>query len=645
MANFYDDNDDLKFYLERGIDWTTLVDLSEHGGPNPDGHASVAEAQEFFREVLTLVGDFAANEIAAHSLELDAAHPRLEDGEVVYPEPMNRVLEGLSELEMNGLTLPRELGGMNAPILLFQLQTEVLSRADVSIAAHHGFHGGIALAALAYAIEEGSATFDPETKTFTDVRFREVIDTILAGEAWGSMDITEPDAGSDMAALRCRGEQDKDGNWFVTGQKIYITSGHGRWHFVIARTEPTPEDDDSPMAGLGGLSMFLVEAYSIDDSGQKVREFTTLDGVEEKLGHHGSATVAISFERAPAKLIGERGEGFKHMLLLMNGARVGVGFEALGLCEMAYRKAIDFAEQRASMGRTIDRHEMIADYLDEMRTDLQAIRCLAVTAGFHDEVAQKLKIRLTVDPPADPEERAQLEKEQKTHARRARHLTPLLKYYASEKAVEMARRSLQIHGGAGYTVEYGVEKLLRDAVVMPIYEGTSQIQALMSMKDNLMHAVLHPRSFVADTASTRWRAVSGSTFHVRRVARLRSLQHTAVRFLLSRLAQEKIKDLRNQPLGSWRKALSTFDPKRDFALAMLHAERLTKILTDVAMAETLLEQVTAHPDRAPILDRFLERAEPRCRFWLDEIQTTGLRLLRDLHGAEEAPQITAQAAK
>lgn len=642
MGNFYDDNEDLQFYLERGIDWTTLVDLSEYGGPNADGHASVAEAKEFFGEVVTLIGDYAANEIAANILELDKAHPRVENGEVVYPEAMQQVLQGLSDLELNGLNVPRELGGLNAPLMLFHLQTEILSRADVSIAAHHGFHGGIAMSALAFAIEEGTATFDPDSRTFTDVRFRELIDSILAGESWGSMDITEPDAGSDMAALRCRGEQDDDGNWFVTGQKIYITSGHGRWHFVIARTEPQG-DPDSPFAGLAGLSMFLVEAYTVDN-GEKVRRHTTIDGVEHKLGHHGSATVAISFEHAPAQLIGERGEGFKHMLTLMNGARVGVGFEALGLCEAAYRKAIAYAKERASMGKTIDQHEMIADYLDEMQADLQAIRCLAVTAGFEDEVSQKLKVRLTVDPPADPEERQAMDAERKRRAARARHLTPLLKYYAAEKAVEMARRSLQIHGGAGYMVEYGVEKLLRDAVVMPIYEGTSQIQALMAMKDNLMAAVLHPRKFLADTAATRWKAMSGGSSHARRVARLKTQQHTAIRFLLSRLASEKLKDLRNEPLSQWRQALSSFDPKRDFALAMLHAERLTKILTDVAIAESLLDQVEAHPDRAPVLERFLERAEPRCRFWLDEIQTTGLRLLRDLHG-DATPQLTAQAAK
>ena len=288
------------------------------------------------------------------------------------------------------------------------------------------------------------------------------------------------------------------------------------------------------------------------------------------------------------------------------------------------------------MGKTLDQHEMIADYLEEMETDCQAIRAMAVAAGVHDEIAKRLDIRLRLNPPADPSEREAIEARIRDHAKQARHLTPLLKYYASEKAVELARRCIQIHGGAGYIVEYGVERLLRDAMVMPIYEGTSQIQALMSMKDNLMSAVKHPRTFLAEAAQTRWQAnVAGNPLE-RRVARLKTYQHQAIQFLLSRLAGNKIWELRGQPMSQWTSALQSFDPKRDFALAMLHAERLCIILTDVAAAETLLDQAHKHPERGEVLERWLERAEPRSKSMLDQIQTTGLRLLRKLKspGAE-----------
>ncbi len=638
MANLYDENDDLRWYVEKGIDWEPLVRLTEYDFRSEGGFANTAEAVDFYKDVLNLVGAFAADEITANALALDACHPHLEDGEVVYPEPMASLLQSINELELYGLTVPRELGGLNAPMLVFHMTTGLFAQADVSVCAHYGFHGGIAMAAIMFSASEGSTTFDPALPGITGTRFPELVETIVGAEAWGCMDITEPDAGSDMANLSTKGEQDEDGNWFVTGQKIFITSGHGRWHFVIARTEPKTGDD--AFSGLKGLSMFLVPAYEVVD-GEKVRTHTSLDGLEEKLGHNGSATVAISFDRCPAHLVGERGEGFKYMLHLMNGARVGVGFEALGLCEAAWRKAKAYAAERPSMGKTIDQHEMIADMLDEAYTDIQGIRALAMAAGYQDELARKIELRLQWMPPESAEERASMERQMKRLQRRSRHLTPLLKYLASEKAVEIARRGVQIHGGVGYCVEYGAERLLRDAMVMPIYEGTSQIQALMAMKDNLVAAVKHPRRFLRDLAQARWRSVSARDKWERRVAKLQLMQHQAIQFLLSRLAVANVGELRHAPMDAWADQLKHFDPKKDFALAMLHAEKLIILLADVAVAEELLEQGRKDPARFEVLDRWLERAEPRCRHQLDLIQTTGGRLLdvlRGHEGADAAPQ-------
>ena len=347
------------------------------------------------------------------------------------------------------------------------------------------------------------------------------------------MDITEPNAGSDMAALEAVGEQDEDGNWFVTGQKIFITSGHGKYHFVIARTEK-PADPADPFAGLGGLSMFLVPAYEDDENGHRKR-YVTLDRIEEKMGHHGSCTASLSFDRAPAMLIGERGQGFEYMLVLMNNARVGVGFECLGLCEAAYRLASDYAAERKSMGKTIDRHEMIADYLDEMRTNISGIRALAMHGAFHEEVSQKKALRLQFAD-LDPMERKRLEKQVAEHKRQARRTTPLLKYMGAEKAVEGARRAVQILGGNGYIKEYGAEKLLRDATVMPIYEGTSQIQALMAMKDTLGGIMKNPQAFLKRMAQARWRSLSADDALERRVAKIQLLSFGAQNHLMTKTA-------------------------------------------------------------------------------------------------------------
>lgn len=487
--------------------------------------------------------------------------------------------------------------------------------------AHHGFHGGMAMAMLIFSIKEGSTTFDPARARITETRFQSYIDEIARGDAWGCMDITEPDAGSDMARLRAKGEVDEAGRWLVTGQKIFITSGHGKYHFVIARTEPL--DTSNPLAGLKGLSMFLVPTY--EEEGGVRRRIVALDRVEEKLGHHGSVTAALSFERAPAHLIGKRGEGFSHMLTLMNNARLGVGFESIGLCEAALRAAKAYAAGRVSMGKPIAEHEMIADLLDEMDTDVRSLRALAMTGAFAEEMSQKLTLALTFDMAKERE--AEIKRALPELKATARRVTPLLKYLASEKAVEMARRCVQIHGGNGYTRDYPGEKLLRDAMVMPIYEGTSQIQSLMAMKDTLTGIMKDPQGFYRRLAASRVASLRGDGLAAR-VAGLQWLSLSAQHHLITRTAFAKLRSLGQKPVASWKDELTkNWDPKRDFSLAMLHAERLTRLLADELIAEILLAQAEKHPGRRWILEAHLDRAEPRARHLHDEITTTGRRLL------------------
>ncbi len=629
MASYFDDNDDLRFYFDAGVDWDALAEVTEYGFRAADGFKTAAEARAFYREVAELVGTLVAEEIAPRAAAIDREGARLEGGEAVNGPAMDAAFGAIRGAELQKLCLPRELGGLNAPLLLYFLTGEMIARGDVSVMAHHSFHGGMAMAMLAFSIHEGSTTFDVARGRIDHTRFASYIDEIVRGEAWGCMDITEPNAGSDMARLRAFGEQDKDGNWFVTGQKIFITSGHGKYHFVIARTE-SPGDakrGDDPLAGLSGLSMFLVKAYDDLPDGTR-RRHVTLERVEEKLGHHGSVTAALSFDRAPAELIGARGEGFKYMLVLMNNARVGVGFESIGLAEAAYRQARAYAEERRSMGKPIARHEMIADYLDEMRTDLQALRALAVTASFHEEMGQKLALLERFSLSATPREKEALARDLPAHRARSRRLTPLLKYLAAEKAVEITRRNVQIHGGVGYTCEFGAEKLLRDAMVMPIYEGTSQIQSLMAMKDTLGGILKRPRAFVTRLGQARWRSVSARDPAERRVARIQALSLGAQQHLVTRTAAGKLRSLAGVPMPQWKEALTRqWDPKRDFALAMLHAERLTRLLADEAIAEILLEQSIAHPERREVLDRWLDRAELRARALHEEITTSGERML------------------
>ena len=609
MANFFTDNTDLQYYVNKGIDWKPLIDAVEF----PRTDTDTVEMVDSYKEVLDLLGTFAADQIAPFAEELDSQEMQVVDGEVEIAPRMAKILEKAKELGLHGLSIPTDLGGMNCPLMLYYINAELMGRGDVSVMSHFGFHSGIALCLLFWSIDEGTTEIDPETGEILKTRWRPDIERMRDGLEWGSMDLTEPHAGSDLANLRSRATQDEEGNWFVTGSKIWITSGHGRYHVVIARSE-----DPETHPGLDGISLFLVRAFVEDDEGNRVRQ-STLERVDEKLGHHGSATVGITFDQSPAELIGKRGDGFRLMLLLMNNARISVGFESIGLCEAARRMAKDYAAQRPSMGKTIDQHEMIAEMLDEMDIDILGMRALAIKAAHNEELARRAAIAFKALPESDP--RAQeFYKEQKARTWASRQATPLLKYITSEKGVEMARRNLQIHGGSGYMREYGAEKLLRDSLVLPIYEGTSQIQCLMAMKDNLLPIFKKPLAFLLSTIGSVCMASFGWG-RMRRIAALRSRGRRAMFNLIRRIAWAKF---------SSSGSLSNWDPKTDFAPGMLHAERLAKILVDIQIVDALAEQAAQHPERLEILDRYLERALPRSRALLYEIQTTGDRLLKNL---------------
>lgn len=619
MANFFQDNADLDYYFRGGIDWERVVSLSERGHAPPEAFEGGADAVAFYREIASRVGEFSAREVAPHAAQLDREGLLFDSSGVRFPPRLQSIFDKIAALGLHHVNLPRELGGLNAPLLLYYINSELLARADISVMVHYGFHTGTALAMLLFSAIEGSTEFDPNTGRILKTRWRGPIEEIASGGAWGSMDITEPDAGSDIAALRTRAEQDADGTWRITGQKVFITSGHGKYHFVLARSELARSSDEAK-AGLAGLSLFLVRAHEDSADGRRTR-FVSLDRIEDKLGHHASATCALGFDRAAAELIGKRGDGFRLMLELMNHARLGVAFEAIGLCECALRMARAYACERRVMGKPLAQHEMIADYLDEMETDIAALRALAMDTAFRDEIAKSALLERCVD-----QQRADgaLQSEGRAEAARVRRATPLLKYLAAEKAVEVARRCLQIHGGNGYMRDYGAERLLRDATVLPIYEGTSQIQALMAMRDTLVGISKAPRAFAKRVMSSRWRALAARDVLERRVARLQQISASAQQHLITRTFAARMKALQGLPLRAWRRSLfEGWDPKRDFGIALLHAERLTRLLADEAIAEVLLAQAQRHPERRPLLERYLHRAEPRARFCHDEITSTG----------------------
>lgn len=625
-TNFFLDNEDLQFQFENA-DWDALVGHVEKLNDDEDRFTSGEEAKTFYRDLLETLGNYIAEEIAPHWAELDEQHPTVENGYGKDPPRMKAIMDGLRDMGAMSLVLPRRVGGLNMPMLMNSILSEMLGRADVSVMSFHGFHGGIAQAMNIYALEEGSIETDKDGNV-TSGRFDAQIEKMAAGEEWGAMVLTEPGAGSDLGKIMTTATKQDDDSWHINGSKIWITAGHGEHHIVIARSEPT---DTHP--GLKGLSLFYVPGH-IDKDGEKVRNFE-VGGIEKKMGQHSGVAATINYDDSVGYLIGQRGHGFRGMLLIMNSARVAVGFEGLGIMEAAYRQAKAHAEERVSMDRPIIRHEMIADMLEEMELSIAGLRALCFEAMTNEEIAQHLKLELKVNPPKDADEKKAMERKMRKHKRRARFATPLIKYYGGEESCRVARMNMQILGGVGYMVEYGAEKLLRDALVLPIYEGTSQIQGLMALKDNIQAALRNPQKMLGEMAAARLEAIRARDPLDRGIASMRGKKFSAIQMIMTRIAASKIGDLRGRPLLEWKDSvMSDWDPRRDFSFGFHNAERFARVLVDVAIAETLVRQAKKaegtkwEESRRDLALRWMERAEPRTEGELLQIKASGSILER-----------------
>ena len=301
-----------------------------------------------------------------------------------------------------------------------------------------------------------------------------------------------------------------------------------------------------------------------------------------------------------------------------------------------------------SMVLPIDRHEIIADYLDEMESWIEGLRAMAFEGAFHEEMATRLEYMQHI--PSLKGDVHEVRKRIQKHRWKARQITPLLKYAAAERAVWMSRMNMQIHGGNGYMKDYPAERILRDSLVLPIYEGTSQIQALMALKDNLLGAIRKPQRFLSNMARHKLGAIRAESELMRRYHALANHAHSAMQHILLKIAKDKWSVAMAGPLPRFVDTfLKEWDPKRDFSFGLLHAERLTQILVDVNIARLLVKQAERFPERRPSAERWLERAEPRVRYNLDQILHTGDRMVARVKAmdrqaaAEEAEAARAKA--
>ena len=448
MANYYTDHPEIEFHLNHPL-MKRVVDLKERNYAEKDqfedAPVNYEDAIENYKRLLDITGDVAANIIEPNSEDVDLEGPHLENGRMIYASKTFENLDATRKAGLWGLSMPRRYGGLNLPNAIFSMASEIIAAADA------GFQNIWSLQSCIDTLYE----FGSEEQR------QKYIPRICAGETM-SMDLTEPDAGSDLQRVMLKATQDEDGTWRLNGVKRFITNGDSDIHLVLARSEEGTKDGR-------GLSMFI---YDKRDGGVTVRH------IEHKLGIHGSPTCELVYKNAKAELCGSTRLGLiKYVMALMNGARLGIAAQSVGVEQEAYNEGLAYAKERAQFGEKIINFPAVYDMLSRMKAKLDAGRSLLYCCARYVDIYKALE-DIARDSKLTPEERQEMKK----YTRLADAFTPLAKGMNSEYANQNAYDAISIHGGSGFIMEYKCQRLFRDARIFSIYEGTTQLQVVAAIR-------------------------------------------------------------------------------------------------------------------------------------------------------------------
>ena len=448
MANYYTDHPEIEFHLNHPL-MKRVVDLKERNYVEKDqfedAPVNYEDAIENYKRLLDITGDVAANIIELNSEDVDLEGPHLENGRMIYASKTFENLDATRKAGLWGLSMPRRYGGLNLPNAIFSMASEIIAAADA------GFQNIWSLQSCIDTLYE----FGSEEQR------QKYIPRICAGETM-SMDLTEPDAGSDLQRVMLKATQDEDGTWRLNGVKRFITNGDSDIHLVLARSEEGTKDGR-------GLSMFI---YDKRDGGVTVRH------IEHKLGIHGSPTCELVYKNAKAELCGNTRLGLiKYVMTLMNGARLGIAAQSVGVEQEAYNEGLAYAKERAQFGEKIINFPAVYDMLSRMKAKLDAGRSLLYCCARYVDIYKALE-DIARDTKLTPEERQEMKK----YTRLADAFTPLAKGMNSEYANQNAYDAISIHGGSGFIMEYKCQRLFRDARIFSIYEGTTQLQVVAAIR-------------------------------------------------------------------------------------------------------------------------------------------------------------------
>jgi alkylation response protein AidB-like acyl-CoA dehydrogenase len=449
MANFFTDNPDLRFHLTHPL-MQKIVALKERNFADKDkfdyAPHDFEDAMDSYEKVLEIVGEICGDIIAPNAESVDHEGPSIVNNEVVYAKGTQENLKALVDAGLMGITLPRKYSGLNFPIVPYTMAADIVSRADAGFVNIWGLQD-CAETINEFADEDQKNRFLPR----------------IAGGETAAMDLTEPDAGSDLQAVQLKATfNEKDGKWYLNGVKRFITNGDAHVSLVLARSEEGTSDGR-------GLSMFIYDRAS---------KAVTIRRLENKMGIKGSPTAELVFKDAPAELVGSRKMGLiKYVMALMNGARLGIGAQSVGVSEAAYREALAYAHEREQFGKSIIKFPAVYEMLAVMKAKLDASRSLLYETARYVDV-YKTYMHISEERKLDNEERDEMKRYQKL----ADFFTPLLKGLASEYCNQLAYDAIQIHGGSGFMKDYPVERIYRDARITSIYEGTTQLQVVAAIR-------------------------------------------------------------------------------------------------------------------------------------------------------------------
>ena len=449
MANYYSDHPEIAFHLDHPL-MKRIVDLKERGYADAATYADAPidyeDAIENYKRILDITGDVAANILEPNSESVDLEGPHLENGRMIYASKTFDNLDATRKAGLHGVSMPRRYGGLNLPNVTFSMLSEVISAADA------GFQNIWSLQSCIDTLYE----FGSEEQR------QKYIPRVCAGETM-SMDLTEPDAGSDLQRVMLKATYDeKEGCWRLNGVKRFITNGDSDIHLVLARSEEGTRDGR-------GLSMFI---YDKRNGGVDVRH------IEHKLGIHGSPTCELTYKNAKAELCGSTRLGLiKYVMALMNGARLGIAAQSVGVEQEAYNEGLKYARERMQFGKKIIEFPAVYDMLSRMKAKLDAGRSLLYQTARYVDIYKALE-DIQRDTKLSAEERQELKK----YTRLADAFTPLAKGMNSEYANQNAYDAISIHGGSGFIMEYKSQRLYRDARIFSIYEGTTQLQVVAALR-------------------------------------------------------------------------------------------------------------------------------------------------------------------